>query len=138
MVRRPYFKVAAACMYLALGASLSLAQIHSSAEQLPPGMGKVEFENDSMIVLRLHMSPHEKTPMHDILSPRLVIWLTDAHLKDTGADGKADEYSRTSGSIEWITPRRHMGENMGDRSIDFLAVIPKVVTGSRSERMSPH
>jgi len=100
-------------------------------------MGKVEFENESMVVLRVRMSPHEKTPMHDIVSPRLVIWLTDAHMKDTGADGKASEYSRTSGLIEWITPRRHMGENMGDRSIDFLAIIPKVATGSSSERVSP-
>jgi len=100
-------------------------------------VGNVEFENESMIVVRMHMAPHEKTPMHDIVSPRLVIWLTDGHLKDTGLDGKAIEYSRTRGSIDWITPRRHMGENLSDRSIDFLAVIPKVVTGTGSQQTSP-
>jgi hypothetical protein len=46
-------------------------------------MGELEFENDTVIVLRIRMSPHEQTPMHDIASPRLVIWLTDARLKDT-------------------------------------------------------
>jgi len=100
-------------------------------------VGKVEFENESMIVLRMHMAPHEKTPMHDIVSPRLVIWLTDAHLKDTGPDGRANEYNRTRGAIDWISPRRHMGENLSDRSIDFLAIIPKVLPEPGPRQTSP-
>src|SRR5215468_1654726 len=137
MVSRFCFKTAIVCMFLALGASDTRSQMPPAEEGLSSDMGKVEFENESMIVVRIHMAPHEKTPMHDIVSPRLVIWLTDAHLKDTGLDGKAIEYSRTSGSIDWITPRQHMGENLSDRSIDFLAVIPKVVTGTGSQQTSP-
>jgi hypothetical protein len=68
--------------------------------------------------------------MHDIVSPRLVIWLTDAHLKDTGSDGRVIEYSRTAGSIDWITPRRHMGENLSDRGLYFLAIIPKATAAA--------
>jgi hypothetical protein len=100
-------------------------------------MGKVEFENESMIVVRMHMAPGEKTPMHDIVSPRLVIGLTDAHLKDTGSDGSVSEYRRPAGSTDWITPRRHMGENMSDQSLDFLAVIPKAVAAG-AHGASPH
>jgi hypothetical protein len=87
--------------------------------------GTVEFENETIAVVRMHMAPHAKTSMHDIPSPRLVIWLTEAHLKDTGADGRVNEYNRSAGSTDWIEPRRHMGENLSDHDLDFLAVIPK-------------
>jgi hypothetical protein len=138
MMKRRYFNVAMVCVYLTVGVSAGLSQAPSRTGELTPGGGKVEFENESMIVLRMHIAPREKTPMHDIVSPRLVIWLTDAHLKDTGPDGRSNEYSRTSGSIDWITPRRHMGENLSDRTIDFLAIIPKVAAGPTSQRTSPH
>jgi hypothetical protein len=93
-------------------------------------VGRIEFENESVTVLRVHMAPHEKTPMHDIVSARLVIWLTNAHLKDTGSDGSVSEYNRPAGSIDWVMPRRHMGENLTDQGLDFLAIIPKVVSAS--------
>ena len=91
----------------------------------PPEFGVIEFENETITVVRTHMAPHERTPMHDIASPRLVIWLTDVSLKDTGSEGSISEYNRPAGSIDWITPRRHMGENLSDRGLDFLAIIPK-------------
>jgi hypothetical protein len=100
-------------------------------------VGKIEFENESIVVLRMHMAPHEKTPMHDIVRARLVIWLTDAHLKDTGPDGSVSEYNRPAGSIDWITPRRHMGENLSDQGLDFLAIIPKVTSASNSQNGAP-
>lgn len=103
-----------------------------------PGVGKIEFENETMIVIRMHMAPREKTPMHDIVSARLVIWLTDAHLKDTAPDGKVSEYKRPSGSTDWITPRRHMGENMSDQSLDFLAIIPKTIAAPGLHPAPPH
>jgi hypothetical protein len=27
---------------------------------------KIEFENDSVLVLRIQLAPHEKTPMHQV------------------------------------------------------------------------
>jgi hypothetical protein len=98
-----------------------------------PEFGRVEFENEAITVVRMHMAPHERTPMHDIVSPRLVIWLTDVRLRDTGADGLVSEYIRSAGSIDWVTPRRHMGENLSDHSLDFLTIIPKAAAAS-----SPH
>ena len=47
----------------------------------PPTCGP-SSTTPSMLVLRIRMAPHEKTAMHE-LSARLVIWLTDAHLRDT-------------------------------------------------------
>jgi hypothetical protein len=125
-------------MCLALAASPSEGQTPDISSQPIAGVGKIEFENDSISVLRIHMAPHEKTPMHDIVSPRLVIWLTDAHLKDTSSDGTVSEYSRPAGSIDWITPRRHMGANLSEQSLDFAAIIPKAASAAGSHGRSPH
>jgi hypothetical protein len=115
----------------------SSAQTQIGATQPAPEFGKVEFENESITVIRMRMAPHEKTPMHDIISPRLVIWLTDARLRDTGPDGRVSEYNRPAGSIDWIAPRRHMGENLSDQGLDFLAIVPKAEAASSSHGESP-
>lgn len=77
-----------------------------------------------MVVLRIRMAPHEKTAMHE-LSARLVIWLTDAHLRDTKPDGTVTDDRRVAGSTEWVPAQRHAGENLSDAPIEFLAVAPK-------------
>src|SRR5215813_12222735 len=64
-------------------------QTSSAPPPAGPADAKVEFE--TIIVVRVRMAPHEKTPMHDITSARLVVWLTDAHLRDTRPDGSANE-----------------------------------------------
>jgi hypothetical protein len=106
--------------------------------QPTPEFGKIEFENELVTVVRVHMAPHERTPMHDIPSPRLVVWLTDAHLRDTGADGRVSEYNRAAGSSDWITPRRHMGENLSDQDLDFLAIIPSIAVAPGSHGAPAH
>jgi len=93
------------CMCLAFASASSWAQhaspgAHPASSASPPaGLAdaKVEFENEAIIVMRVRMAPHEKTPMHDITSARLVVWLTDAHLRDTHPDGSANETHRRPG-----------------------------------------
>jgi beta-alanine degradation protein BauB len=113
---------------LALAVSLTAASMSraNAQESSPTGPSqiKVEVENDSFVVLRIRMRPHEKTPMHDV-SPRLVIWLTDVHLRDTHPDGQSTELRRSAGSTEWVPAQRHAGENLSDQAIEFLAVVPK-------------
>ncbi len=134
--RLPSIWIAAVCVILALG----LQQVgdinpgvgaglvsRANAQQSPPAgpsQIKVEVENDSVVVLRIRMRPHEKTPMHDV-TPRLVIWLTDVHLRDTHPDGQSTELRRSAGSTEWVPAQRHAGENLSDQAIEFLAVVPK-------------
>src|SRR3984893_2736787 len=93
-----------------------------------PADMRSEFDNASMVVLRIRMAPHEKTAMHE-LSARLVIWLTDAHLRDTKPDGTVTDYWRVAGSTEWVPAQRHAGENLSDAPIEFLAVVPKAGGG---------
>jgi hypothetical protein len=122
---------------LTLAASSLGSQGQHVATEPIPDVGKVELENDSVTVVRMHMAPHARTPMHDIASPRLVIWMTEAHLKDTGADGSVTDFSRPAGSIDWVTPRRHMGENLSGHDLDFLVVIPKITPAPGSHGASP-
>jgi hypothetical protein len=75
-------------------------------------------------VLRVRLAPYEKTEMHE-LTPRLVIWLTDAYLRDTKPDGTVTDYRRAAGATEWVPAQRHAGENLSDAAVEFLAVVPK-------------
>jgi hypothetical protein len=122
-------------MFLALAPESSWAQ-HAGpgAHPVPPSSApppagpadaKVEFENESIIVVRVRMAPHEKTPMHDITSARLVVWLTDAHLRDTHPDDSANETHRRAGAIDWVGVQRHAGENLSHEPLEFLAIVPK-------------
>jgi hypothetical protein len=123
------------CMFLAFGSQPSWAQhANPDANQLPPSSGlpssgpagaKVEFENQSVVVVRVRMAPHEKTPMHDITSARLVVWLTDVHLRDTHPDGSTNETHRRAGEIDWVPIQRHAGENLSHEALEFLAIVPK-------------
>ena len=94
---------------ICLVSASSLAQ-HASPGAHPPqpssapppaalADAKIEFENEAIIVMRVRMAPHEKTPMHDITSARLVCGLptptcatripTAARMRRIGARGKS-------------------------------------------------
>jgi hypothetical protein len=136
-MRRTFAKVIIGCVFAALIPALSVGQ-HSDTNAPsaltrkapePPHLGpanvKVEFENESVLVVRIRMEPHEKTPMHDIASARVVVWLTDTYLRDIAADGRINDMHRSAGAIDWIPARRHAGENLGDKPIEFVAIVPK-------------
>jgi quercetin dioxygenase-like cupin family protein len=126
--------VSAACLVLGSGSDPGSAQ-HSGAHSTPsyraaipqagPANAVVEFENESIVVVRIRMAPGEKTPMHDITNARLVVWLTDTHLRDTHADGSTDDIRRRAGDIDWVPVQRHAGENLAHEPLEFLAIVPK-------------
>jgi hypothetical protein len=126
--------LSAACLFLAFGSDAGRAQ-HPGAHSTPshgaaihqagPANAVVEFENESIVVVRIRMAPHEKTPMHEIANARLVVWLTDAHLRDTHPDGSANETHRRAGEIDWVEVQRHAGENLSHEPLEFLAIVPK-------------
>jgi len=97
---------------------------------------KLEFDNDAISVVRVRLAPRQKTPMHE-LSARLVIWLTDAQLRDTMPDGTTTDYRRDAGQLDWVPAQRHAGENLSDQPIEFLAVVPKP-RGSGSSAGADH
>ena len=117
----------AALAVLAVGTGAACADsapAHTSAMPGGPANVSVELDNPALTVLRIHLAPHEKTPMHD-LTPRLVVWLSDADIRDTFADGHSDEMRRIAGTVDWAPAERHAGENLSDRPVEFLAVVAK-------------
>src|SRR5260370_27641409 len=119
--------VSVACLVLGFGSDPGRAQ-HSGAHSTPshgaaipqagPANAVVEFENESIVVARVRMAPHEKTPMHDIASARLVVWLTDVYLRDTHADGSTDDIRRRAGELDWVPIQRHAGENLAHEPLE--------------------
>jgi len=96
---------------------------HGATHTSPAGF-KLEFENESVQVVRITLRPHEKLPMHD-LTPRVVVLLTDQDLKITFPNGEIREEHHRAGEAMWVSGQRHAGENLSDKPIEFIAVIPK-------------
>jgi quercetin dioxygenase-like cupin family protein len=103
---------------------LSAAQAQDHRHVAPLAGGGVMFENDAVQVVRITIAPHQRTPMHDV-TPRVVIWLGEAHFIDHFPNGESTEERRHAGEAEWVPARRHSGENLGDTPMEFIAVIMK-------------
>ncbi len=90
-----------AVVFVCLAASRATAQDPVKVE---PKHYKVEFENDQIRVLRMHLGPKENSPMHEH-PPSVLIFLTDRRLKITLADGKTEERTATAGSVRYARPK---------------------------------
>ncbi len=94
----------------------------------PPGAGpkdaKLEFQNGLVTVLRIRIQPHEKIPIHDV-TPRVIVYLTDSHVKLIFPNGSVRNENAKAGQAEWFPAQRHGGENLSDRAGEYIAVIPR-------------
>ncbi len=95
----------------------------ASAAHAEPQFSHREIANASVVVLRIRVPAHAVIPQHDV-TPRVVVWLTDARLKLTFPDGTSREETHRAGETNWVTPERHAGQNLSDKPIEFIAVIP--------------
>jgi hypothetical protein len=70
---------------------------------------KVALENDAVRVLRIHFGPHEKSPSHEHILNRVVLYLNDQ------GTSKADDVRMAGAST-------HTEENASDQAADRIAV----------------
>lgn len=84
----------------------------------------VELDNPSVRVLRIHIEAHARIPAHDV-TPRVIVWMTDAHLRMTFSSGESRTEDHKAGDVTWQPAQRHSGENLGDTPIEFVAIVPK-------------
>lgn len=84
----------------------------------------LELENESIRVFRIRIAPHEHIPLHDV-TPRLVVWLTNAHLRDSLATGRIENENHKAGEVTWVPAQRHSGVNLSGARIEFIAIEPK-------------
>jgi hypothetical protein len=109
---------------LSAGALMPAVCVAQDAHTAHGPAGQLEFQNDRVQVLRMRLGPREKIPMH-ALTERVIVWLTDAHLRVVKPDGKVLEERHVPGETSWVAADQHEGENLGDRTIEFIAVVPK-------------
>jgi quercetin dioxygenase-like cupin family protein len=85
---------------------------------------KVEFENASVRVLRIHYAAHEKSVMH--YHPNAVaVFQTDGRVKFTLPNGKSEEREFKAGQTMWTPAGRHNPENVGDSDFEVILVEMK-------------
>jgi hypothetical protein len=89
--------------------------------KVDPRHYKVEFENESVRVLRWTVGPREKTP---ILEHPANLWipLTDLDVKGFSLDGKTEDLQWGAGHTIWRAPTIRAFENVSDRPFESIVV----------------
>ena len=84
----------------------------------------VEFENESVRVLRISYAPGEKSVMH--YHPNAVaVYLTDGKTRMATPDGKSQDMSVKAGAASWTPAGSHLPQNAGDRLELVLVELKK-------------
>ena len=88
--------------------------------KVDPKHYKLEFENDQVRVFRVHIGPHESTPMHEHQLHRIVVYLTDANVRSAGADGKVETSAHKAGEIIESGAARHGEQNLTGNPVETI------------------
>ena len=81
---------------------------------------RLEFENDQVRVFRVKIGPHESTPMHEHQLNRINVYLTDANVRVTNADGKVDTTPHKMGDIITGGAAKHSEQNLSDKPVEVI------------------
>ena len=82
---------------------------------------RVEFENESVRVLRISYAPGEKSVMH--YHPNAVaVYLTDGKTRMATPDGKSQEMPAQAGAANWTPAGSHLPQNTGDKRLELILV----------------
>jgi uncharacterized RmlC-like cupin family protein len=81
---------------------------------------KLEFENDQVRVFRVKIGPRETTPMHEHQLTRVMVYLGDATVRVTNADGKVETTTQKAGEIMEGGAAKHGEENLTDKPYEVL------------------
>lgn len=105
-----------------LAASVARAQ---DPVKVDPKHYTVEFENDTVRVLRIHYGPGEKSVMHSH-PEAIAVFLTDSNSKMTFPDGKSEMNSVKAGQVQMTPAGAHLPENVGNKPMELILVELKV------------
>ena len=99
--------------------------------KVDPKHCKVEFEDANVRVLRWHVGPHEKIPMHE--HPAFVsISLTGGHSMYALPDGKTKEDNLEPGQVTWSAGEKHANESLSDKPTETIQVELKTRPAART------
>jgi quercetin dioxygenase-like cupin family protein len=88
--------------------------------KIDPKHYKLEFENDQVRVFRVRFGPHEAAPMHEHQLNRIMVYLTDAKVQVTYADGRVELIPRKAGDIAQGGASKHKEQNTTDQPVEVL------------------
>jgi len=83
------------------------------------------FDNDRFRVSRMSKLPRQPSKLHDAPG-RLLVFLTDGHLRCTFPSRPAIDNVAKPGDVAWWPPGMHVSENVGEQEIKFLLIVPKL------------
>lgn len=89
--------------------------------KVDPKHYKVEFENDTVRVLRIHYAPGEKSVMH-VHPDSVAVFLGVQSAKFTYPDGKTEVVKVKLGDVKATPAGAHLPEDIGDTPIDLILV----------------
>ena len=98
--------------------------------KVDPKHYKVEFENDTVRVLRIHYGPGEKSVMHSHPNA-IAVFLTDSNNKMTFPDGKSAMSTVKAGQVQMTPAGDHLPENTGDKPMELILVELKGQTTAK-------
>ncbi len=112
-MRQLLFVLAATLAYAAPAAAQDPVKVD-------PKHYKVEYENESIRVLRITYGPGEKSVMHE--HPKnFAVFLSDITGKFTFPDGKSQDVSAKAGTTQWDPGGKHLPENTG--TVPFSVIV---------------
>jgi quercetin dioxygenase-like cupin family protein len=121
--------------YLALFVlALATPVLAQDAVKVDPKHYKVEFQNASVRVLRVHYGPHEKSVWHSHPNG-VAIAVTDSHVKFNLPGGKSREETLTAGQVIWTPAGKHLPENLSDS--DFEVILVELKSKRRAAPKKP-
>jgi hypothetical protein len=86
-----------------------------------PIHASIDFEDARLRIVRVRLPPREKIPMHSH-PDRVVVNLTDVHVKITLPDGTSGESDTPAGHTNFSQAVIHAGENTGDALWEIIEV----------------
>jgi quercetin dioxygenase-like cupin family protein len=93
--------------------------------RLAPRSYKVLIDNPQVRVLRARIEAKQSVPFHEHALNRIVVYLTDAHLRVKDESGKITEATAKVGDVRWAGVGKHSEENAAAKSFEVVAVEVK-------------
>lgn len=100
---------------MAVNAAAQDAWTVSGQEQTPI------YQNEWVRVRHVMHQPGETAPMHEH-KQRVSVYLTDAVVRLTAPDGKAQDAHYTPGLVKWSEPTKHILTNVGKTPVEVIEV----------------
>ena len=90
--------------------------------KLAPQNYKVEIDEPQVRVIRARIPGRGQVPMHEHGPNRVVVFLTDAHVRVIDAAGAATELNAKAGETRWSGAAKHREENLSEQPFEVIAV----------------